>query len=540
MKKTTKLLGIASLLFATSFNVNAQCYTPTESGTNIIFNPSFQGDFDASGFTKGWTNFDPYTTVNSCDDVSDTSGSLYLKGNCYPNGGVIEYVAPVQILPGHNYQIKAMIKNETAADDAFNFHLPGDVWDLPDTNNHSSSAHLVGIPSTTGWVQFDKTVTTGLNASGDLKFLIMSCDGFVDSTIDDFIYIDNLEIYDLGENLEPVMIVSETKLVFSETPDETATFTISSSNLSGDITLTAPTGITLDKTTITIAEAAEGDVTVTATFDGLANILNENITISTSGIDPKMISVIGSVDSGCFTPLNSASNMISDSKLLSRGSFGGWGDVTIAYEVAGACGATTALLSTDGVNVGYPDGAALDASGIAWLPNTQYRARAWVKTIEGGIAIKLGQVDGGTFDGEFVDALDIDTNGEWVLMDKTFTTGAAPGTGGFFSFNTADATGTVATQTYVDNFELYDISTLSSEEVAFNSSSVKISPNPVNDVLNIITGDKISKVTIYDVLGRVILSKDNQSSIDVSSLSSGSYIVNIVVGGTSQSLKFLK
>lgn len=175
-------------------------YVPTQSGTNLFTNPTFAGTFaQATGFTREWTNFDPKSTENFCaDNVDDTSGSIYLKGGCYPDGGVLKYVSGVAIIPNHRYQIKAMVKNEVAADGAFNFVLPNSVWNLADNDNSGNSQHLVSIPNTSGWVQFSKTITAGPNASGTLQFLFMSCDGFVSSSTSNKIYLDNFEIYDLG------------------------------------------------------------------------------------------------------------------------------------------------------------------------------------------------------------------------------------------------------------------------------------------------------------------------------------------------------
>lgn len=175
-------------------------YAPTQSGTNLIANPTFAGTFtDATGWTREWTNFDPKSTENFCvDNTDDTSGSVYLKGSCYPNGGVLKYTSSVAIIPNHRYQIKAMIKNPTAGDGAFNFVLPNSVWKNADNDNSGNSQYLVSIPNSTGWVQFSKIITAGAGASGTLQFLFMSCDGFVSSTTSNLIYLDNFEIYDLG------------------------------------------------------------------------------------------------------------------------------------------------------------------------------------------------------------------------------------------------------------------------------------------------------------------------------------------------------
>lgn len=182
------------------FYLGCNFYAPTQSGTNLVANPTFAGTFaEATGFSREWTNFDPKSTENFCaDNPDDTSGSVYLKGGCYPNGGVLKYTASVAIIPNHRYQIKAMIKNSTAADGAFNFVLPNSVWNNVDNDNSGNSQYLVSIPNSSGWVQFSKIITAGPSASGTLWLLFMSCDGFVSSTTSDLIYLDNFEIYDLG------------------------------------------------------------------------------------------------------------------------------------------------------------------------------------------------------------------------------------------------------------------------------------------------------------------------------------------------------
>ena len=523
MKKTTKLLGVVSLLFATSFNVNAQCYTPLYEGEANLLPDAEMNDLSLwSGWGAGNRSLEVSGTEGNENVYCGTSSIKVGTGTCSTS---LDYT--INWVPNSTYRVRFMVKTI------------GGSGALEISGDADASTSFFVYDTQGEWQEMDYTFKTGENAV-TAGIYINSCGGRSATSI----YVDNYELYNIS-NIIP-LAVSKTDLVFSEDSTE-ATFIVKGNGLASDIMLTAPTGITLDKTVITTAEASEG-VTVTATFDGIETIINQDITVASLGVDPIVINVVGSVDSGCFIPLSSENNLVSDPILFKRSNFAGWGGVTIAVDEPGACGATSVLLTTDGVNTGYSSGAAFDYKEITLTANTQYRIRAMVKTEGGSIALNAIGIDG-TFDGEGSSVKLINTFGNWEQIDYYFTTGANPQNVNI-SFNSADgglrdgATGTVlvptALKTFIDNYEIYDVSTLSSEEVAFNSSSVKISPNPVNDVLNIITGDKISKVTIYDVLGRVILSKDNQSSIDVSSLSSGSYIVNIVVGGTSQSLKFLK
>ena len=68
-------------------------------------------------------------------------------------------------------------------------------------------------------------------------------------------------------------------------------------------------------------------------------------------------------------------------------------------------------------------------------------------------------------------------------------------------------------------------SSLSSE--VESSLSFLIFPNPVNDKLFIQGLSDVSEVSIYDVLGKLVLSKTNTSEIDVTNLKKGIYLIKI-------------
>ena len=64
--------------------------------------------------------------------------------------------------------------------------------------------------------------------------------------------------------------------------------------------------------------------------------------------------------------------------------------------------------------------------------------------------------------------------------------------------------------------------------------------NPVNNILSIATDLESFKYTIYDLSGRINLNGSNQSSIDVSLLTNGLYILEINSGGKIFKDRFLK
>jgi len=64
------------------------------------------------------------------------------------------------------------------------------------------------------------------------------------------------------------------------------------------------------------------------------------------------------------------------------------------------------------------------------------------------------------------------------------------------------------------------------------SALVELYPNPASNVLNIVSYNvEIEKINIYNLNGQLVLNKDvnnNQKTINISSLESGIYIVDIL------------
>ena len=77
----------------------------------------------------------------------------------------------------------------------------------------------------------------------------------------------------------------------------------------------------------------------------------------------------------------------------------------------------------------------------------------------------------------------------------------------------------------------------------FDLSKLKYYPNPVNDLLTITYADVITNVEVFDLNGRMVIKRDfdNQTvQLDFSSLSSGTYILNIKTKENSQFVKIVK
>ena len=102
-----------------------------------------------------------------------------------------------------------------------------------------------------------------------------------------------------------------------------------------------------------------------------------------------------------------------------------------------------------------------------------------------------------------------------------------------FLFGTGN--GYPGSELWLDNISL----TSSTSDVIELSSTLKVYPNPANDVLNISTNGEISTVVISTLDGKV-LKTSSESSVDVSDLTSGMYIYQVTVNGKVSTGNFVK
>ena len=93
----------------------------------------------------------------------------------------------------------------------------------------------------------------------------------------------------------------------------------------------------------------------------------------------------------------------------------------------------------------------------------------------------------------------------------------------------------------VDDIELtYDLP-LGTKD--FNANKIAFYPNPVKNVLNLSSVDAIDSVTIYNLFGQQLINKAinaNETAIDMSSFSNGTYIVNLISDKNVKTIKVVK
>lgn len=77
----------------------------------------------------------------------------------------------------------------------------------------------------------------------------------------------------------------------------------------------------------------------------------------------------------------------------------------------------------------------------------------------------------------------------------------------------------------------------------FDLKNVVAYPNPVKDVLNLSSDNAITSVVIYNLLGQQVIVRSpntNETSIDVSNLVSGTYLVKVYADNAVKTLKVIK
>ncbi len=274
--KKIKVHSIAVLLFILSgiSGAQAQCYTPLQASGNVVTDPDCSKYPNAgSSWSKAWGNA---TLISGANAFCGTS--IQVTGGC---GGSIDYTLTGKLLPNTTYRLKCMLYSDKEAYITLNgCGINGSTADFQVMKNTGST-----------WQVVDFKFKTGTLAAAQ-NFWLNSCSGSNQATV---IRLDNFEIY---QSFDPVISVSKSSIWLNGTTSNT--FTVSGSNLTSPITLTAPTGVTLSTYSIPVNPSA---ASVTVTYDG-TSVVNDTIRL-TSGEATAKIAVISATEqmaTGVFQP----------------------------------------------------------------------------------------------------------------------------------------------------------------------------------------------------------------------------------------------
>lgn len=470
--------------------------------TSVITNPSFE-----TNSTTGWTNVGGFVPQNNTS-FAYKAGTYYVeKWKSSGNWTGLKLSQKIVGLPNGVYNLTAAALNNPNTTGGAYVFANAEKAQIFATNDYS-----ITVTVTNNELEIGYEVVNGGN----------------------YVAVDNFRLTYVSDG-SPYVILAPSSLFFDPN-NLTKSISVTGGNLTSNLDLNAPSGITLDKTTLTPAEVAAG-ATVTATFDNATAITNGTIS-ATSGTVTQNISVNTSADLSCFTPLYpSRPNLIPTSYLNDISAFGGWGNKSVVFGEA-FCGA--ACVKFNATTNTYPNGAALDVSPIAWAANSAYRVKFTVKTTDGTLAL-LAKGTNPDFSFSIPQTTD-----QWITVDTIFTTGAAPTTD-FISINNVDlsATGKIA---YIDNYELYNItdidarlksltldagtlspafsSAITTYSVTLPSGTTSVTPTAVADVpAAVVTGAGTVDVTSGSGSSTIVVTATDLTTTKT-------YTVNYIVGNT--------
>lgn len=226
------------------------------------------------------------------------------------------------------------------------------------------------------------------------------------------------------------------------------------------------------------------------------------------------------------------------------------------------CPATTTLIQVAGDNTNRTTG--LGCEGIGFLAGrfdatgfTRFHMDIWTPTStqDKVFSFKFSNWNGTTgetnaweYTATNANVLTSGSQGTWISIDLPFSAptfncintppgNACPSLTDLAQFVISSNLDIV----YYDNLYLHKNTVLSTND--FETSNVRLYPNPATNVLNIESVMTIEKVSVYNLLGQEVISQTPNSEIatlDVANLQVGIYVVKTTINGNVSSTKFIK
>ena len=116
-------------------------------------------------------------------------------------------------------------------------------------------------------------------------------------------------------------------------------------------------------------------------------------------------------------------------------------------------------------------------------------------------------------------------------------------TGTFATVNLPTLSGTTWAITYNPTNVVITSTTTALATNNFQFAGFEAYPNPTNDILNLKNSQNIDNITVFDLLGKEVLTQKinaTESQIDISTLSSGMYLIKVKAGENSKTIKIIK
>jgi len=382
-----------------------------------------------------------------------------------------------KLAPNTTYRVKVMAKT---MDGPFQLGIERTDMDNPSNN-------VILKPFDTGgvWKAIDFYFVTGSRIDVDPVIYLNDF-----NRTGRLAYFDNWELY---ATTDPVIFSTSTTLAF-DPQYLTESFDVTAANLTSDITITAPAGITVYPETLPAASAV---APVTITYDGTTAV-NGVITLTSGATTINIAVKSAGSNNDCFTPLyTDRPNLIADPFLNDRSKFGGWAHDGGSMELINVatnpdsvyCGSHSAKLTIK-ADIEVP------LAGLL-TPRTKYISKVMIKTY-GYFRMGVNGYDT-TINTDFVDS--VNTEGLWKEYTFEFNTGDTLKTSPVIFFNNDFQTGKVA---FLDNWELYKKDTITAVTAVkdlFENLYVQNGKIVADFDLDQTT---VAQLTVYNVTGAIL------------------------------------
>lgn len=346
------------------------------------------------------------------------------------DSGFLDYSLTGLLTPNTAYHVKFAAKTDGR------FTMGVEHIDL---NGINEGKLIIPVSTNNEWqiVEFDFTTGAELPTAPIIYFNNWPGDGATGTVA----FIDNWEIY---QYTEPVITVSKTAMAFDDQYmlDE---LVISAANLTQDITVTAPAGISVEATLPSSVSSYAVSIGYdgTTAVDGFVEFTSSNKTVKVK---------VKSASNDCYDNSDQEyTNLIPDPYFTDKVNFRGWGTwniVSILESDSVFCGSRCGKITTRG-NFEVP------LSGML-IPNTVYESKIMLRTLGGAFRMGINSHDlaftGGidpSYPRDYVDS--VDTHGEWTEYKFQFTTGVEVGETPVIFFNNDHQQGKIA---YLDNWQV--------------------------------------------------------------------------------------
>ena len=476
----------------------------------------------------------PTPPVRNATDVINLYSSAYTEiagTNWNPNWGQATVATEIQIagnatrkMASLNYQ-GAVIATAQNVSTMTNLHL--DVW-TPDCNSFSVflispplEGPVVLTPTLSGWNSFDIPLSSytvpDLNAIKEMKF--------VSGTAGTTVYMDNIYFWKpapaagtpviTGFSIADKTIGNPAFTITAPTSNSPGAFSYTSSNTSvATISGNTITLLGVGTTTITANQAASGSF-LAASVTTIFNVIPPAAPLPTL-LASEVVSMYGETYPNTYQ--------------YSFGSVAGEPDLDLST------GVNLALkynFEVAGYGAGYT---ATDVSAMQYVHFDYYTTNS--ANFKFVLISSTGEKDF-----VFPTSQPIVLN-TWksVNIPMSYFTGLGfnPATWFQFKFDVASVTPGTPNVVYIDNI-YFTSNSLGVKD--FTSAKVKMYPNPTASLFTIEANDTVESVSLFNVLGQEVLSKNpnsNSVTLDIANLQTGVYVVKTMIGGVSSTSRIVK